>query len=211
MWVNALFRNEYLFISTKGEYNHPHKVRGLKFNDNFSIKNGVYYLGDSTISDNIDFKKEMSGRLSSMAKRNVAFTATIEKPIKNSRYGVTNKVNLATIQDLNGEVYNYSGKTKGNQDIHDGSSIINYLHSKMIEASYPGKSYNGTKKQFATFITKFGSSVKKDAETVITNDKIRNSKKSDLSLITKQQQMLSSHDIFIKNKLSVTLSTNNIF
>ena len=29
MWTNALFRNEYLFISTKGEYMHPHKQREL--------------------------------------------------------------------------------------------------------------------------------------------------------------------------------------
>lgn len=211
MWVNALFRNEYLFISTKGEYNHPHKVRGLQFNDNFSIKNGIYYINDVPISENISFKKEMSGRLSSMAKRNVAFTATIEKPIKKSKYGVTDKVNLATIQDFTGEVYNYSGKLKDDQDIHDGSSMINYLHSKMIEASYPGKSYRGTKKQFATFITKFGSSVKKDAETVITNDKIRNSKNSNISYLNKQKQMLSSHDIYINNEISITLNNNNIF
>lgn len=28
MWLNALMRNEYIFISAKGEYMHPHKLKG---------------------------------------------------------------------------------------------------------------------------------------------------------------------------------------
>ena len=56
MWVNALFRNEYLFISTKGEYNHPHKVRGLKFNDNLGLTLGL--MAHTIISD---INKQLEG------------------------------------------------------------------------------------------------------------------------------------------------------
>lgn len=50
----------------------------------------------------------------------------------------------------------------------------------MIEDSYPGKSYEGTKKRILAYLTEFGSALKKDAETVLTNDKIRNSNKSNI-------------------------------
>ena len=37
MWLNSLFRNEYLYISTKGEYMHPHKIR-----NNFNSRSGDF-------------------------------------------------------------------------------------------------------------------------------------------------------------------------
>jgi hypothetical protein len=60
----------------------------------------------------------------------------------------------------------------------------------MIEASYPGKNYNGTKKRFGVFISPFSSAVKKDAESIIDNKTIRNSKKSIIPLKYKYAQML---------------------
>ncbi|MFK5284044.1 hypothetical protein ACI3PL_31145, partial [Lacticaseibacillus paracasei] len=75
------------------------------------------------------------------------------------------------------QVYNIAGKTN-DQDIHDGGSMIDAVYSMMVDASYPGKGYEGTKKQFATFISPFGVTIKKDAESVITNSKIRNSNNS---------------------------------
>lgn len=186
MWTNALFRNEYLFVTTKGEYIHPHKTKvGLRANP-------------MAISDEIirgDMAKEVSGRLSNMAKRNVSFTSTFELPTRNTRNGVPDELNIAVIADAVDKVYNIAGQTH-NQDIHDGSSAINYVYAKMVENSYPGKGYEGTKKQFGTFISEFGSAVKKDAETVITNDKIRNSKVSAINFRNKQKQ---SFDIDISD------------
>lgn len=209
LWINALFRNEYLYISTKGEFNHPHKIKGFKVHSQNITKdsNGTYkvkqQVGGKEVNVSLgaswNFRLEMSGRLSSMAKRNVAFTATIEKPVRKSRFGVSDKVNVAVIQDLTSQLYNIDADTKDRQDIHDGSSFINYLHSRMIENSYPGKGYTGTKKQFATFVTKYGSAVKKDAETVVTNDKIRNSRNSNVNLKNIHRKMLSSHNVNINN------------
>ena len=68
--MNSLFRNEYLFVSGKGEYMHPAK--------------GIKYRGDSEKINWEEYAKEMSGRLISMAKRNVMFTATIEVPVRKS-------------------------------------------------------------------------------------------------------------------------------
>lgn len=191
MWLNALMRNEYMFISVKGEYMHPHKLKG-----------DLQYRGDSDVLINKnevdpkdvnaywnEIEKEMSGRMISMAKRNVTFTATIEVPVRNSKLGIPEKVNMAVLDDYKSEVYNLSGNTK-NQEVHDGSSLINYVYSLMLDNSYPAKGYKGTKKQFGTLITKHGVTIKKDAESIITNDKILNSRNSKISFYKKQKQML---------------------
>jgi hypothetical protein len=178
MLINNLFKNEYLFISAKGEYMHPHK------------NNELSYRGDKTEVNFDDFSKEMSGRLSSMGKRNVLFTATIDTPVRKTRYGIPEKVNLAVIKDHVSTLHNYSGEIK-KQEVHDGSSIIDATYSRMVDSSYPGKGYSGTKKQFATFVTPYGVVVKKDAETVLTNNKILTSRDSEISFLHKKQQMLS--------------------
>ena len=179
MWLNALFRNEYTFMTSKGEYMHPHKNNSTLRSGEF---NGDYWA---------KYSLEMSGRLDSMAKRNVIFTASIESPVRNSKYGTTEKVNIAAIQDSKAQVYTSSGHKKYNQDAYDGSSYIEDLHSRMLAASFPGKGYGGTMKQFGTMITPYSVTLKKDAETVLTNDRIRNSHSSTNSLLNKKNQMLS--------------------
>lgn len=189
MWVNAFFREEYLNMSFKGEYMHPAKK--------------VLYRGDNDL--NLDeFVKESEKRLIMMAKRNVVFTSTFETPVRNINKGVPENLNIAIIKDTVDELYTIAGKTK-DQDLHDGSSIIPYIFSRMVESSYPGKGYSGTKKQFGTFITKYGGAIKKDAETVITNDKIRNSANSIIKFKNKQKQALdyikiTDLPIEVKNK-----------
>lgn len=177
MWSNALFRNEYMFISSKGEYMHPHKnkseIRSGEFNEEYWEK----------------YNKETSGRLSTMSKRNVNFTSTIEVPVRKSKLGIPENVNMAVLEDFKIPLYNISAETK-NQDAHDGSSFMNYIYSKMVDSSYPSRGYEGTKKQFASLLTDYGTVIKKDAESVITNDKIRNSKNSIIKFDTKQKQML---------------------
>lgn len=198
LWTNNLFKNEYLFLTVKPEYMHPHKISDLQFR------------GDKPL--NVDeFIKESSARIPNMSKRNVSFTATYENGIKNSKIGNPIKVNVAVIDDLKAQVFNLSGKTH-NQDIHDGSSIISYAYAKMIEASYPGKGYEGTKKRIGTFITEFGSALKKDAETVLTNSKIRESQFSNISFKDKQRQALSTIDLpNIENFSNPRVQGDNIF
>lgn len=176
-WLNTLYRNEYLFISAKGEYMHPHK-------NNSSIRS----INDSDFWEK--YIKESSGRLISMAKRNVIFTATIESPVRNSKLGVPDKINHATIDDYLIETFNYSGNVESKLESHNGASYLEYTYSLMVDNSYPGKGYSGTKKQFGTLISPFGVTVKKDAENVITNDKIRLSHNSDLKWLNKKKQML---------------------
>lgn len=150
-------------------------------------------LTDRSLDNTINFDeymKESSGRLKSMAKRNVMYTATVEIPPRKTKFGVPENVNHAIIEDFKAKLHNISGDTK-NQDAHDGSSLIAYVYSKMVDNSYPGKGYEGTKKPFGTFITDYGVIIKKDAESVITNDRIRTSKYSDIPYRNKQKQMLS--------------------
>ncbi len=205
LWVNNLFKHEYLYITTKPEYMHPFKSKDkeskLKFRgDNFIDSK---FLSDKDIKKGdidknklhwTEYFKEMSFRLPNMSKRNVSFTATYEIPIKNYQLGVPDKINGAIIQDRSAKLGNLSGKTH-TQDIHDGSTWINYAYSRMIEESFPSKSYQGTKKEIGTFISPYGSSLKKDAEFVITNEVIRDSSKSEVNMLNKQDQMLSAFDL----------------
>jgi hypothetical protein len=139
-----------------------------------------------------------------MGKRNVVATAVIELPVHNKVTGIPNNINHATISDLQDELYNMA-KTSHKQDIHDGSSVISYLYAKMVEESYPGKGYKGTKKQFGTFLTPYGIMIKKDAETVLTNDKIRNSKYSPIAFKSLQEKSLGlpvNVNLFVKDGLN---------
>ena len=215
IWINALFRNEYLYMSTKGEYMHPHKLDNLEYTL-LKVKSNNGKISTLPIKYNFEaikgnFYKEIGGRLITMAKRNVAFTSTFELPVRSYNFGIPEKINAAVINDFKSEVYNILGETK-NQEVHDGSSIINYLYSKMVNASYPTKGYKNTKKQFGTLISAFGSGVKKDAETVLTNALIRNSANSLIRLKNIQRKMLSipideisipNNDIGIKDKLFI--------
>lgn len=185
-WLNALYRNEYIFMTAKGEFMHPHKSDvGLRT-----------VPGKEASQEEIDsfwnsYSAETSARLVTMAKRNVIYTATIESPVRNSKLGIPDKINLAAIQDTVAPVFNINGLIKPNQEVHDGATFIDATYSMMIDNSYPGKGYTGTKKQFGTLITPHGVTIKKDAETVLTNDRILNSKKSLISLLNKKEQMLS--------------------
>ena len=101
MWVNALFRNEYLFISTKGEYMHPHNLREHKSSFDTSERWSENYW-DS-------YHAEASGRLKTMSKRNVVNTATYEAPTRNKKYGVPTLLNIASIEDLQASPYSLTG------------------------------------------------------------------------------------------------------
>ena len=180
LWLNTLYRNEYLFLSAKGEFMHPNK-NGAVYSEKIDLKNKEFW-------DNYDL--DTSGRMTSMAKRNVLFTATIETPVRNSKLGVPDKINHAVIRDFTDVLTNVSGMVNKKQDVHDGSSYIDYVYSKLFDNSYPGKGYENTKKPFGTFITPNGVTIKKDAESVINNWNIMASNNSPIKFKDKKKQML---------------------
>ena len=59
---------------------------------------------------------------------------------------------------------------------------MTYVTSKMLEESYKGKGYSGTKKQFGVFFNYIFECSKKDAEFIITNNKMLKSLKGETSL-----------------------------
>lgn len=190
LWMNALARNEYLYISTKGEYMHPHK--------NGTEKRGATSHFNDSHWDS--YMKEQEGRLVSMSKRNVVNTSTYEAPVRDSLLGIPLKLNMAAIEDFQTSPYSINGEKKynfendsvdGKMDAHDGSSFLDAVYSKMVDASYPGRGYSGTKKQFGTIITDHGVIVKKDAESELNNKRIRNSSNSTIPLINMKKKMLS--------------------
>ena len=135
-----------------------------------------------------------------MSKRNVTNTSTYEAPVRDTKYSIPTEINIAAIQDFATSVYSVTGDKKykikngrveGSQDAHDGSSFIDYVYSQMVDAAYPSKGYSGTKKQFGTIVTNGGVVIKKDAESVLTNEKIRNSLNSTISVRNLKEKMLS--------------------
>ena len=207
LWINGLFRNEYLYLSAKGEYMHP--IKG------FPRRSGE-------INDDYwnSYLKESSARLSVMSKRNVAFTSTFEAPIRDSVYGVPTKINLAAIDDFQTSPYSITGDKKykvkngeieGGQDAHDGSTWIDYTYSLMIDNSYPAKGYSGTKKQFGTLVTEGGVVIKKDAESVLTNRKILNSTNSSIRAYNLKKKMLSIPITDVELNYNVKLPESHFF
>lgn len=196
--VNEFFRNEYLYMTVKPEYMHPAKKSKYRAAKNVDI--------DTFLEE---FNVESGMRLSMMAKRNVSYTGTTELPSRNARYGITDDVNVAVINDTQDELYNIDGDTD-NVKVHDGATYLTYSYSKMIEHSFQGKGYTGTKKQLATFVTEFGSALKKDAEGTLTNNKIRSSKRSPINFRHKQEQT-HSLPIVIDEFESGTVAGNNKF
>lgn len=181
IWLNALYRNEYLFLTGKGEYMHPHKLKNFLAPTNFDINSDDFWN---------TYNKETSQRLISMGKRNVMFTSTIESPIRKSKLGVPDKINHAVLQDHRDLLWNPSGNVISNIEVHNGSSFIDACYDRMLDESYPTKGYYGVKKQFATFITPNGAIVKKDAESIISNWNILASQNADIKLKNKKKQML---------------------
>lgn len=196
--VNEFFRNEYLYISVKPEYMHPAKELRNK-SKNQSIES---FLND--------FSNESALRLIGMGKRNVSMTGSTELPSRKSKLGAPDNVNVVVIDDYVVEVPLISGENVKRQNAHDGSSILPYTYSKMIDMSYQGKDMEGAKKQLGTLITEFGSALKKDAESVISNSNIRNSNNSKVRFRDKQKQVYSI-PIFIDNFDSGIIRSNNKF
>lgn len=188
MLTNMLFRNEYLNLTIKHEY--MHTAKGLKSRPSTQIGNIDEYA--------LEYAEESSARYAGMAKRNVAFTSTYEVALQGTKLGVPKLVNIAIINDPSDTLYNIGGQTE-KVKFQDGGSYISYVYSRMIKASYPGKDYGDTLKRFGTFITDYGSAVKKDAEFIITNASIMESKNSEIRHYTKHKQMLSE-EINIKDK-----------
>lgn len=197
--LNDFFRSEYLNATVKQEYMHPAKksFREKKYSE----------INDNDLLNNMF--DEASVRLAMQAKRNVGLTGTTQIPVKESKGGVPNKLNIAIIEDFNDLLYNYTGDLN-NFDIHDGASLIPYAYSKMLDESYPGKGYDGLKKELGTLIDGFGSSLKKDAESIIDNARILDSQNSTIKLIDKQRQIYSM-PITLSKSLKVNLGNNNIF
>lgn len=150
------------------------------------------------------YHQESSSRLKVMSKRNVTNTSTYEAPVRDGKYTVPTHINMASIEDFKTSLYLMTGdksykrnkiesvyENKAFQDAHDGSSWLDYTYSKMVDASYPTKGYEGTKKQFGTFVGPNSVTIKKDAESVITNRKILESSNNGINLLKMKKKMLS--------------------
>lgn len=150
------------------------------------------------------YMDEVSNRLTAMSKRNVTNTSTFETAVKRSLLGSNPNVNIAIVDDFVTNPYSITGEkqyeantnddgdldVKMFQDAHDGYSFLNSVYSKLVDAAYPGKGYEGTKKRFGTLVFDNAVAVKKDSEGEITNERIRMSTNSEIDFRSMQKKML---------------------
>ena len=81
----------------------------------------------------------------------------------------------------------------------------------MLDESYPAKGYDGIKKELGTLITPFGSALKKDAESLLDNAKILDSRNSTINLLNIQRKVYNIPITDIKDRFGENLSHNNTF
>lgn len=83
-------------MTTKHEYQHPHKIKNLS-------------------KEEISFEKEVTGRSISMTKRMVINPATMETYLQGLDNGIPQKIKLAVVKDISAISYNFTG-TKQKHD-----------------------------------------------------------------------------------------------
>ena len=162
-WLHTqnLVRYGALSLTTKHEYQHPHKIK----------KN---YADMSAI-------EEMTGRSISMTKRMVIYPATMEYYQQGLRNGIPPEIKLAVVNDLSAISYNFNGILK-EHDAWDGSLASNPFLSFLLKNSFPAKGISDVQKSIGTFSRDTHSTFLKCALFTFTNEMIRKSSGSTIDL-----------------------------
>jgi hypothetical protein len=185
-WLHTqnLIRYNSLALSTKHEYQHPHKT-------------GKSY-------DDLDFISEMSGRSISMTKRMVIHPATMEYYQQGLVDGIPPKIKLAVMDDMTAISYNFSGD-KEFHDAWDGSLAANPFLSYLLKKSFPAKGISDVQKAIGTSSTDTHSTFLKCALFTFNNELIRKSMGSTVNLdnVMKSMNNIDISDIDVsRNSLN---------
>lgn len=176
---------EYFKLNKKGQY-----VAIDNFNDLIWLKNqSILHPILKSIYDNAIIKTEAVAQ-GTQLKRNVIIPATLQYEQQNSITGIPPKLKVAIIKDTQASIFNFRGEND-TEDAHDGSAYINPLVSilenkalqdqevgvdkKPIWHSYNPRLMSATLLKFATF--------------TMTNERMRTSLNSDISLYKLFKQM----------------------
>lgn len=162
-WLHTqnLVRYNSLALTTKHEYQHPHKSKKS--------------LTDMSIVE------EITGRSISMTKRMVIHPATMEYFEQGLIGGIPKNIKLAVVNDLSSISYNFTGTSK-EHDSWDGSLAANPFLTYMLKNSFPGKGISDVQKIIGTYAADTHSVFLKCALFTFTNEMIRKSVNSKINL-----------------------------
>lgn len=163
-WLHTqnLIRFSSLGLTTKHEYQHPHKLNKINY-------------------DVMDFEKELTGRSISMTKRMVIRPGTMEFYMQGLDNGIPNKIKLAVVKDLKAISYNFTGNMKEHES-WDGSLSSNPFLSFLLKNSLPNKGLSDVQKAIGHDARATHSTFLKCALFTYTNEMIRKSIGSPINL-----------------------------
>lgn len=185
-WLHTqnFIRYNSLALTTKHEYQHPHKTNK---------------------SYDMDFMDEMTGRTISMTKRMVIHPATMEYYQQGLVSGIPPTIKLALVDDMEALSYNFTG-TKQGVDAWDGSLAANPFLSYLLKRSFPGKSISDVQKAIGTSSTDTHSTFLKCALFTFNNELIR---MSGGSVVNLDRVMKSMNNISIDPELDISKNSIN--
>lgn len=168
LWITNILRQDYLNLSTKGDYL-----------DTYKFSNGEYNWM-STDVDWDNYNKITAFKFVTGSKRANQFTATIEKGVTSNR---PKTLNMAIIKEP--KYYIFNPENSGDFSVLDGATFIDSREYYSTIEAYPGKSYSGVLKRFGVFTDLLSASQKKDSEHVLNNSFILMSGKKGRNLLEK--------------------------
>lgn len=186
-WLHTqnLVRYSSLALTTKHEYQHPHKIK-KDYNSMTAVE-------------------EMTGRSISMTKRMVIHPATMEYYQQGLRNGVPDKIKLACVNDISAISYNFTGDKQGH-DAWDGSLASNPFLTYFLKKSFPAKGISDVQKAIGTCSKDSHSVFLKCALFSFTNEMIRKSSGSSVDL---DRIMYSMNNIDIESEIDLSKNSFN--
>lgn len=139
---------------------------------------------------NSDPVKERSKRQQTTTKRNNTFTAPVTPFQMDMVEGVSSKINICIIEDIQGGVFNTIGVDR-EVDEFDGLGFTSPIETRMEDASLGYKHKVSTKKTFITPISDYSAEELKWASNDLDNKKIRESQGCKINLLSIFKRMHS--------------------
>lgn len=181
-WLHTqnLVRYSSLGLTTKHEYQHPHK--------------------SDTPYNEIKFVDEVTARSIAMTKRMVIHPATMEYYLQGLDEGIPPKIKLAVMDDIQSISYDFTGKKK-RHDAMDGSLWASPFLGFLLKKSLPNKGLTDVQKAIGTYSSDTHSVFLKCALFTLTNEMVRKSMGSSISL---DNVMKTTHNIKIEGSIDLT-------
>lgn len=171
-----MFTEQYLNLTLSMPFIHGSKegkVYSLEEEQNFNPLNEKF---SKRLED------ENTSRFDAFGKRMNGFTATVTPYITNNNNGIIRDIKCAIVEDPRSIVHNFDGDRVNDLESTNGSIFVPGFIAKLMSNSLPGAGQEGVQKNFTVHIGKGYYTQIKDAQFLISNQAIRDSKNNTIDL-----------------------------